>query len=200
MQNATAQHVPLNVSKFLSRCFDMYIIYTFVIVVCVYQIQTYQAYIWGSIFILCLAVFPVIGDIFLLYKKVINDWDLSIRKERVEYMVLDTLLLAILLFAAEIGSAPHLLKVMLLIFVTLQTCFSFITFWWKISMHGQLVSLFIIFSCVFLGGIWYGSILFLPLVGFSRIYLKMHTLGQVIAGSGLTFVIGLIILKIFHYY
>lgn len=80
--------------------------------------------------------------------------------------------------------------------VTVVT-FATINLWWKISVHTSTVSALVVVLCVVYG--WWGvpSAVLVPFMGWSRVVLAQHTLGQVIAGA---LVSAIIVLVVFFQY
>ncbi|MBN1221549.1 MAG: hypothetical protein JXM69_21690 [Anaerolineae bacterium] len=73
---------------------------------------------------------------------------------------------------------------------------STITVWWKISFHSSAISAAASIGLVTSGfSSWSTTaILLVPLVGWARVYLRRHTLGQVIAGGMVGMSMGLFLL------
>ena len=126
--------------------------------------------------------------LFLIKIKKISDWDISNRKERYVFNII-TFFSIILCF-----SVFYFLNEKALVYFYMRLLLPFllyflITFFWKISGHMLVNSIFILLlyfrfqrSIVLILGI-----LLLIVVGWSRIKLKKHTLAQVIAGALLPF-------------
>ena len=85
--------------------------------------------------------------------------------------------------------APHLLAVSFLAGLLAVIIFMLINLYWKISVHTAFLSSAVVVLTVVLGGQAAWVFVLLPLVGWSRLTLKMHTLAQVIAGAVLGVVI-----------
>ncbi len=85
--------------------------------------------------------------------------------------------------------APHLLAVSFLAGLLSVIIFMLINLYWKISVHTAFLSASVVVLTVVLGGQAAWVFVLLPLVGWSRLTLKMHTLAQVIAGAMLGAVI-----------
>jgi membrane-associated phospholipid phosphatase len=86
-------------------------------------------------------------------------------------------------------NAPALLTVSFVAGLAAVVIFMVINIFWKISLHTAFISAAAgVLTLVFgLKAAW--VFIFLPLVGWSRLELKMHTLWQVIAGAVLALVI-----------
>ncbi|OGC42189.1 hypothetical protein A3K02_01205, partial [candidate division WS6 bacterium RIFOXYD1_FULL_33_8] len=124
----------------------------------------------------------------VLFKKlgITSDFNVSKRSERPRLFAVMAISFAIALYIA-INSSSTLLIV---IFSTLNITFFLgfvITLFWKISFHmiwSILATFFIIYSLQTPQS--YLLILFIPLIAWSRLQLKRHSLLQVVAGTLLT--------------
>ncbi len=128
-------------------------------------------------------VLPVLIMIILKLCRLITDFHVTDRKQRtIPYLCASGSYLlgaGVLWQISETGN----LAAVLVCYATTTLAVMVITFRWKISAHGTGVGgLLAAFSL--LAG-WGAAPLFLllPLVGWARLYLKAHSLGQVIAGS-----------------
>ena len=67
--------------------------------------------------------------------------------------------------------------------------FAFINLWWKISVHASIASALVVILHLLFGWWAIPALILVPIMGWSRIKLAQHTLGQVAAGSALSAVI-----------
>lgn len=118
--------------------------------------------------------------IFRAYKKKnISDLDITKREERYKVMIIALFSFLLSLgFVLLIGN-PLILKLFILTFILLLTN-TFITFFWKISLHMTLNIVFVLTMNYLYN--WRLPILYacLPLVFWSRLYLKKHTITQLL--------------------
>lgn len=130
------------------------------------------------------AFVPMIFFLLMLYHKQIKDWDIQNRAQRIP-LYLFTLVchLGGLWLAHEFGKGD--LFQILVVFYAVAVLFFLITLKWKISLHAGVNSVLITTIVMFYGTkyVWLYSLL--CLVMWARVYLKHHTLGQVVAGAGL---------------
>jgi hypothetical protein len=189
------------IANIISRCFDIDVVVTILLFICFFYARnsTHNPFLWLMIGLGILVVIPVVAALYLVKTKRVSDWDLSIRRERIEFISLETIARLGLLLLASAFNAPMIFKVTFLILFAIEFVFSFITMFWKISVHAQLTTLLICYSVVFGGWKFAFTLIFLPLIFFARLYLKKHTPAQLLAGSAVTFVMCLSILKVFGY-
>jgi membrane-associated phospholipid phosphatase len=83
-------------------------------------------------------------------------------------------------------NAPHLLVVSFLSGMITVIVFMLINLYWKISLHTAFISAAAVVLLILYGGraVWLFTLL--PVIGWSRLKLKQHTLAQVIAGAVLS--------------
>ncbi|MCA9385297.1 phosphatase PAP2 family protein [Candidatus Dojkabacteria bacterium] len=125
------------------------------------------------------------------------DFDITNRLNRIPLLaiaLISTITTLYLLVLLKYTTIIYLHSILLFVVVLLF----FITLYWKISIHMLVITLFCTLLGLFYDSLWYSlSIIFIPLVGWARIYLKKHTPLQVIAGSTLG---GLSFLAIYIHY
>jgi membrane-associated phospholipid phosphatase len=144
-------------------------------------------------------VLPVVFIVLLRYRHQISDVHIPIREQRtVPFLVTIfcyALATVLLLWASGTGA----LTATMFCYTLTTIAVLIINFYWKISVHatgigGPLAAL------TFVIGWWtLPFFLLFPIVGWARVHLKAHTLGQVLAGSLLGYSFNLLQLTfIFH--
>lgn len=168
----------------ISRLFDPFIVLTAVLALALPKssLSGYAQMRFFIVSLLTLLGIPFILLILAIKKGLVKNWDLSDRRERPK--VLGTLLIIELLnlFAIRIVADQFLFSTILFI-LWLHVGFFLVSLFWKISYHAAI-------NAVVTGLIvrWYGwgmwlVLLIVPLVGWSRIVRKDHTLAQVVVGA-----------------
>ena len=141
---------------------------------------------WNLVFMMiilfCTLILPpAILLLWAVKTKRISNWDISDRKQRVRALLIFACFLILDYFVVQsIGTS-----LMSKIFIALLFLFSgflAITLFWKISGH-MTNATFIISLLLY----WYGVsvlplVLILPILAWSRVALKRHTMGEVIGG------------------
>lgn len=177
--------------KIISRIFDP-IILTSISIIIVFNIYNLK-FVHSVVVFLTLFLFPVVFFVYSIITKK-TDYDLTEKSTRIPlYFV--TLFAAILnLILLKQWGYMELAEIIAM-FVILIMMLLAITYFWKISLHAIANTLF--FGLM---GIIYSNALLLlvppviALVGYSRIKLEKHTLGQIIAG----FVLGSLFLGLIY--
>jgi len=125
----------------------------------------------------------------------VSDIDLSDRRQRPVYLIV---FIAGLLIASAILYFLHVpLKFFVYTFsgLVMTVVTTFITLFWKISFH-TAVATSVVTAIVILGGARYIPLfLLIPIIGWARVTLKKHTLGQVVGG----FLVALIVTEAVFY-
>ncbi len=138
--------------------------------------------------------------ILLLYKNGrIKDLQISRRKERLFPLLIVNISVILGYFLFVFSNPEKLLKSVYLIYLFSLPVISLITIFWKISFHASYITLFSIVYIMVFGKWAVFTLPLIPLVGWSRIRLRKHTLAQVIAGFGITLAICLIIFYFFGF-
>ncbi|MGD0472865.1 MAG: phosphatase PAP2 family protein [Candidatus Velthaea sp.] len=148
------------------------------------------------------AFFTSIGPmlfIFALYATDrISDLDMSIRAERqkvfgafVIFFILGTLDLALI-------HAPAIMTATMAALATSSAVVQLITMYWKISTHALGITAPLVASLYLFGREPLPFFILIPIVCWARVYLKAHTVRQVIAGSALGALSTVVFFALFH--
>lgn len=149
-------------------------------------------------------ILPVLAYLFLKKKGLITDkkYDFNIRKreERTPYNIIITTGFLTNYLLLRIYNIPIAQDIALLLFLAFLL-FGIVTLFWKISGHMTQTVLAITtlayisdsYSIYFL---LIGYLVCVPIVAWSRIYMKHHTLAQVIAGTVLTSILAFLVYTI----
>jgi membrane-associated phospholipid phosphatase len=152
---------------------------------------------WLAISIV-LSVLPVF--VFVLYMVRIRQLDgifINPRKQRTRIYVLATCLGIAGVVVLHFTQAPKLLLVTFVTGLVSIVIFMTINLYWKISLHtGFITSAATIITIVY-GGFLSLTLLLVPLVGWARLYMKLHTWRQVACGATLAAAVAVISFSIF---
>lgn len=125
-----------------------------------------------SVFWLFVIMGPVLGYRLWLKKHEHLDWDITDRKKRVKPLFFLLLFLAIMNLFVWFFE-PRILSISVF-FLMWMMGFFLITLKYKISGHVACVTIAAMF--------WWPMLFAIPFVGWSRVVLKKHSIGEVIAG------------------
>jgi len=160
------------------------------------QIATPVAWHWVVYSILISTIMPFMMITYLVKKGKVTDIDIFHRRQRNFPYIFTIACNAIILASMLIGLAPSLL-VYLLISSILQGILLFgINLRWKISAHSAGIANFCVFVWFIFGTVALPVMLLIPIMIWSRVRLKRHTLLQTIAGASM----GILVLGAFLLY
>ena len=141
-----------------------------------------------------LIIVPFSAILLMLRRHAVNDLDLTKREDRYRplFLVAGCLLLT-LPIVYFFGNS--FLFFLFLLFFLLLCLNAFITIFWKISFHMAINTIFVIFINYFYHWSFVYLIIFLPLIFWSRLTLKKHTVNQLIGALILNGAITILFLK-----
>ena len=160
--------------------------------------STFEFWTYSTLGVIFYTVAPLSFILYLYLTGRISDFDISERPERERVFAGFVVIYLIAAIGLSLAHAPVELQV-----ITwgswgtaLETMV--ITRWWKISTHalgiaGPFAAMFVFFH---LQPLPYVAIV--PLVGWARVHLRSHTLGQVIGGALLAVANTAIFFRLFH--
>ena len=155
---------------------------TLITAIFVQQIALNQKILWLAI-ALSMAIVPM-AIIYLQYRsgKIKSLWSPSALERRDSFM--SWVLIAFIFNAISFWlDAPRLIFALGLVFLVLGAVNFLLTSTFKISIHSEMVTLFVITSILSVSVSYIFLVLLIPLVGWARIYLKNHTLSEVSYGA-----------------
>ena len=156
-------------ATFISRVFDPFIMLA---VACIVLLSHTEVFIPAFVTMVFL---PFLLFIIAVKTKLVSNWDVSDRQERPK--------LFWPLVAIEIISIVVFQLWFLFPMIVAFAGFSLITHFWKISGHAFASALTTGILISRLGWLWWPVLFIVPLVGWSRVIRKNHTILQFIAGA-----------------
>lgn len=174
----------LRFATFISRIFDPFLVMLAVTLLAVrlstlsFAMQVY--FFLGTMFLM--VGIPVGLVVVFIKKKWITNWDMSVRSERPKALLA--------LFIIEVMSmlilrhfADRSLVAFFALFIAWLVGFMLITLFWKISGHSGVSAFATGYLLTRLGMGYWPLLLIVPLVGWSRVVRRNHTVNQVIVGA-----------------
>jgi membrane-associated phospholipid phosphatase len=140
------------------------------------------AWTWTGGYILLTVLFPLFYLIWLKRRGLITDLDVQVREQRVRPMIFTLACGGIAWLALLLGKAPAPMAFLAGLLWLQMFIIYIVTLYWKISVHcataaGVATILWM------LQGVSLPLLLGVPLIAWSRVRLRRHTLAQTIAGS-----------------
>lgn len=191
----------LRFAKIISYIFDgSVLVLPVFLAVCFYGKQNPAAIVPSFLTaIIFISVIPYMA-ILLLYKAgKVSDIQIPKRKERLFPLLIVNACVIAGFFVLIYVQPEKLLLSVYMIYLLVLPVISLITLFWKISFHASYITLFSIVYLVVFGKWAILTIPLIPLVGWSRIKLKRHTLAQVLGGIAAISIISLTVFYITGY-
>lgn len=124
---------------------------------------------------------PIALLLWAIRSKKISNWDISNRRQRIYALVIFLFLFAIDIGIIRLMNIDMITQLFLFFFIVILGFFC-ITLFWKISGHLSTATLFISILIHWYGRAWWPLLLFLPVLAWSRVILKRHTIAQTLGG------------------
>jgi membrane-associated phospholipid phosphatase len=157
-----------------------------------WTINSPPAWLWAGYLLLLSVLAPSLFILWMVRMRKITDVEIVVREQRFLPYLLSLGCAFASFQAAELGSAPKELGTFASANFALQFFLFFITLGWKISAHAAAASTTAILVFSMFGPLAFPILFVIPLVAWSRVVLYRHTPSQVIAGSFLGGLIGLL--------
>jgi membrane-associated phospholipid phosphatase len=152
------------------------------------------AWMWTGLYVLLTVVTPVLYLTWLKHRGLITDLDVQLREQRMRPMLFTLACGVLAWLVLLIGAAPVQMTLLAgLLWLQMIVILS-ITLRWKISVHCATAAGAATVACVSLGTPL--PLLVVPVIAWSRVRLRRHTLAQTVAGSLLGFGLFAIVLYI----
>ncbi len=117
----------------------------------------------------------------------IGNINMDDRKQRIFPFMLGVVCYGIGFYVLRFFHAPPIVQGLMFCYATNTLIALIVTSFWKISAHGLGVSMPLAALLIQFGNWVWPLFILVPLVGWSRVFMKKHTVGQVIAGSAVGF-------------
>ena len=156
------------------------------LVLSLYSLPLAQALTWAAVYGLFVSLMPILFVLYMLNTGRVKELHMSDTGERhLPYIVAVACAIAFLV-VVRLAAGPELLRCLAIFNVVALTSLALINTRWLISFHATAVSAAWAITGLVFG--WQASLLVLPLVALVivvRLFLKRHTVTQVIAGLAL---------------
>jgi membrane-associated phospholipid phosphatase len=138
---------------------------------------------YGALAALFVCVLPLLLLLGLVRLGKVTDHHVSNREQRAPVMLMALASVLAGLLVLDVAGAPHSVVVMVLTIVAGIVVLGAVSAFWKISGHAAAISSSAVITVLMLGTAWLPLLVLIPAVGWSRVVLRAHTTGQVVAGS-----------------
>ncbi|MFJ4267295.1 phosphatidic acid phosphatase [Paenarthrobacter nicotinovorans] len=123
----------------------------------------------------------------------ISDHHVSDRRQRPALLLMALVSVVTGLLVLQLIGGPVSVSVMIIALIAGIAVLAVVSAFWKMSGHASALAAAVVIAVLMFGPAWLPLFVLVPVVGWSRLVLRAHTLGQVIAGSlfGGIFIAGL---------
>ena len=128
----------------------------------------------------------------------ISDLDMSVRHERESVFTVFVVFYLIGAIVLWLTHAPKLMIASMAAYTVSTLVVQYITRYWKISTHALGITAPLVVLTLLYGGQTIPFLILVPMVCWARVYLKAHTLMQVIAGAALAVGSTILFFQLFH--
>ncbi len=157
-----------------------------------------QFWLW----LLVCAAFTSVGPMLFLFwlyaTERVSDLDMSERDERQAVFTVFVIFYAVATVLLWAMHAPAVLTASMAAYTVAAIVVQQITRYWKISTHALGITAPLVALTYLYGEAPLPFLVLIPLVGWSRVYLRSHTILQVLAGVGLGSLSVAVFFKLFH--
>jgi membrane-associated phospholipid phosphatase len=180
-------------ARLLSNIFNPFLVSGIILILLAFRATSgfAEGMKWVAITIV-ISILPLLGVVYFLVRtKRLDGFFNNPREQRNIIYLLGTVLGTIDCVFLWLTNAPDLLAISFTSAIFAAIVFMIINYFWKISLHTAFVAASAVVLIVIYGANAVWSLILLPLVGWSRLILKQHTLMQVIIGALLAVAIAL---------
>lgn len=159
----------------------------------------FQAIGYTLLTLLFVSVGPMIYILIGVKLGKFTDLDVSQRSQRVGPFIVALISILTIFILLALIEGPHTLRAALLITFFIGALMMLVTLWgrWKISIHASSLAGAVTLLTALYGQIVLPAYTLVALVCWSRVVLRRHTLGQVIAGSLVTILVAALTLAFY---
>lgn len=168
----------------ISRMLDPFIVFFSLMIMASLQGGASGKELLFTLFVIVAGILvpPVSLLLWAVRTKKVTNWDVSNRKQRIWVFLIFILFLFIDVFIINSLHNEELSRFFAMCLVSFMGTFA-ITLFWKISGHLSTLAIAIGMIFHWYGFSWWSLFFLLPILCWSRVILKRHTLAQTIAGS-----------------
>jgi len=131
------------------------------------------------------SIAPMLFIFWLYATDRISDLDMSVREEREKVFGVFVIFYLLGTITLWLTHSPRLLIATMAGYSLSTIIVQYITRYWKISTHALGITAPLVALCLLYGSQPLPFLILIPMVCWARVYLKAHTVGQVVAGAAL---------------
>ena len=200
MRSSRRRRVLTDLARIFSTICNPFVTALVLFVIIAHQLATDTPTFWKLLFTSTLftSIGPMLYVLWLYSTDRIADLDMSVRSERERVFFVFVVFYAMGTLVLWLVHAPALLTATMAGYTSASLVVQYITRYWKISTHALGITAPLVVMVYLYGPQPLPFLVLIPLVGWSRVWLRAHTVLQVIAGTGLGAFCVLFFFRVFH--
>jgi len=200
MRSSRRRRVLTDLARIFSTICNPFVTALVLFVIIAHQLATDTPTFWKLLFTSTVftSIGPMLYVLWLYSTDRIADLDMSVRSEREKVFFVFVVFYAIGRCVLWLSHAPPLLTATMAGYTAASLVVQYITRYWKISTHALGITAPLVVMVHLYGLQPLPFLVLIPLVGWSRVWLRAHTVLQVVAGIGLGAFSVLFFFRVFH--
>ncbi|NJC70648.1 phosphoesterase PA-phosphatase [Planosporangium thailandense] len=138
---------------------------------------------WGLFAVAFVSVAPLAYILVRVRRRTLSDVHIRTREHRRVPFIVGLVTVGVGLVLLALTGAPRDLLALVAAFVALTIATIAITSWWKISVHAMVAMMTAVILAAVYGPALIVTVAAVALIGWARVELRDHTVGQVLAGA-----------------
>ncbi len=181
------RHVWRDLARTLSTIFNPFLTAFALFVILADVTATGTLDFWRLLFLSTFftSIGPMLYVFWLYASDRISDLDMSVRQEREMVFTVFVVFYAFGAVVLWIAHAPHIMLAAMLGYFVSTLVVQYITRYWKISTHALGITAPLTALTLLYGRQFLPFLVLIPMVCWARVYLRSHTVAQVVAGAAL---------------
>jgi membrane-associated phospholipid phosphatase len=200
MRSSRRRRVLTDLARIFSTICNPFVTALVLFVIIAHQLATDVPSFWKLLFTSTFftSLGPMLYVLWLYSTDRISDLDMSVRAEREKVFFVFVVFYALGTLVLWLVHAPALLTATMAGYTAASLVVQYITRYWKISTHALGITAPLVVLVYLYGLQPVPFLVLIPIVGWSRVWLRAHTLLQVVAGTALGAFSVLFFFRVFH--
>lgn len=152
------------------------------IAICALAARTHTGWMWALLYTVCTVLIPSAYVVYQVKRGTITDFHMERREERIRPLLLTLACAGLAWWVLWAWDTPRPLRLFAAVNGLQTLLFLLLTMRWKVSMHTAAISGFSVLLVNFFGLSALSLSISVPVVAWSRVHMRRHTIGQTIGG------------------
>ncbi|MCB9160723.1 MAG: hypothetical protein H6644_12890 [Caldilineaceae bacterium] len=151
---------------------------------CALAAHTHTGWLWALAYTLFAVIVPSAYVVYQVKRGTISDFHMERREERIRPLILTLACAIAAWWVLWLWDSPRPLRLFAAANWLQTLLFLLLTTRWKVSMHTAAISGFSVLAAAFMGAglVTLSASVCVPVVAWSRVHMRRHTLGQTLGG------------------